>query len=212
MTASNALITQIYIGYFNRAPDPAGLNYWVGDLQGGMPVATIAENFARQGEAVSTYAYLANPVGGSADAFLTSVYNNLFNHAPDAAGLSYWKGELAAGKPVGRMIIDIISGAQGSDKTVIDNKVAVAQSYVAQIGGNIPHRGCAPRGGGYRHLHHIRYAGTAGVAEFGDRRQWTDHQNRGQHGNAGALRDRHSPECRRGLGYVGGAFYPHGAH
>ena len=136
MTASNALITQIYIGYFNRAPDPAGLNYWVGDLQGGMPVATIAENFARQGEAVSTYAYLANPVGGSADAFLTSVYNNLFNHAPDAAGLSYWKGELAAGKPVGRMIIDIISGAQGSDKTVIDNKVAVAQSYVAQIGGS----------------------------------------------------------------------------
>ncbi|CAN0313356.1 unnamed protein product, partial [Phaeothamnion confervicola] len=134
MTASNALITQIYIGYFNRAPDPAGLNYWTGNLAGGMSIAAIAESFSRQGEAVSSYAYLANPVGGSIDAFLTSVYNNLFNHAPDAAGLSYWKGELAAGKPVGGVIIDIISGAQGGDKTVIDNKVAVAQSYVVQIG------------------------------------------------------------------------------
>lgn len=133
MTASNALITQIYIGYFNRAPDPAGLNYWVENLASGMSIATIAESFSRQSEAISSYAYLANPLGGSVDAFLTSVYNNLFNHAPDAAGLSYWKGELAAGKPVGGVIIDIISGAQGSDKTVIDNKVAVAQSYVDQI-------------------------------------------------------------------------------
>lgn len=134
MTASNALITQIYIGYFNRAPDPAGLNYWVGSLAGGMPIATIAESFARQSEATSSYAYLANPVGGSVDVFLNAVYNNLFGHAPDAAGLSYWKGELGAGKPVGGVIIDIISGARGADKTVIDNKVAVAQSYVAQIG------------------------------------------------------------------------------
>jgi len=134
MTASNALITQIYVGYFNRAPDPAGLNYWTENLAGGMSIASIAESFSRQDEAISSYAWLENPVGGSIDAFLTSVYNNLFNHAPDAAGLSYWKGELAAGKPVGGVIIDIISGAQGSDKAVIDNKVAVAQSYVAQIG------------------------------------------------------------------------------
>ncbi len=134
MAASDALITQIYIGYFNRAPDPAGLNYWVGQLQAGMPAVAIADSFARQPEATSTYSFLADPVSRPADAFLTSVYNNLFNRAPDAAGLAYWKGELAAGKPVGRMIVDIISGAQGSDKTVIDNKVTVAHSYVAQLG------------------------------------------------------------------------------
>lgn len=69
----------------------------------------------------------------ASNALITPIYIGYFNHAPDAAGLSYWKGELAAGKPVGGVIIDIISGAQGSDRTVIDNKVAVAQSYVDQI-------------------------------------------------------------------------------
>ncbi len=134
MTASDALITQIYVGYFNRAPDPAGLNYWIGQLQSGMPAVAIADSFARQPEAISAYSFLSDPVGASPDAFLSAVYNNLFNRAPDAAGLAYWKGELAAGKPVGRMIVDIINGAQGTDKTVLDNKVSVAQSYVARIG------------------------------------------------------------------------------
>ncbi len=35
---------------------------------------------------------------------------------------------------MGRMIIDIISGAQGGDKTVVENKVAAAQNYVAHLG------------------------------------------------------------------------------
>ncbi|MFZ5835876.1 MAG: DUF4214 domain-containing protein [Pseudomonadota bacterium] len=134
MAVQNALITQIYIGYFNRAPDPAGLNYWAGQLQSGVSVVAIAGSFASQAEAVTSYAYLANPASG-ADDFLASIYDNLFDRAPDAAGLAYWKGELAAGKPVGRMIVDIISGAQGNDKTVIDNKVTAAQNYVDLLSG-----------------------------------------------------------------------------
>ncbi len=132
-SSSDVLITQIYIGYFNRAPDPAGLNYWVGQLQSALSPVAIADSFSRQPEATSAYDFLANPVSGSADAFLISVYDNLFDRAPDAAGLAYWKGELSAGKPVGRMIVDIISGAQGADKTVTDNKVAAALSYVDQV-------------------------------------------------------------------------------
>jgi len=135
MPFQTAQITQLYIGYFNRAPDPDGLNYWVGQLQSGQSLAAIANSFANQTEAVSTYAYLANPAGGAADAFLNSVYNNLFNRTPDVAGLAYWKGELSAGKAVGRMIIDIISGAQGADKSLVDQKVAAAQSYVDGLTG-----------------------------------------------------------------------------
>jgi Domain of unknown function (DUF4214) len=133
MTAQIALISQIYIGYFNRAPDPSGLNYWVAQLQSGQSLVAIANSFAQQSEARSAYAFLSNAASGAEDAFLISVYDNLFDRAPDAAGLAYWKGELAAGKPVGRMIVDIISGAQGVDKTVIDNKTEAAQSYAGQV-------------------------------------------------------------------------------
>lgn len=136
MPSQSALITQIYIGYFNRAPDPAGLSYWVGQLSSGVSPIAIADSFARQPEALSSYSYLANSAISAPDSFLTSVYNNLFNRAPDAAGLAYWNSELSAGKPVGRMIVDIISGAQGADKTIIDNKVALAQNYVDLVSGS----------------------------------------------------------------------------
>lgn len=136
MPPQSALITQIYIGYFNRAPDPDGMSYWLGQLQSGMPAAAIATSFAAQPEAVSAYDFLLNPAASSADAFLNTVYGNLFNHAPDAAGLSYWKGELQAGKPAGRIILDIISGAQGNDKAILDNKAVAAQGYLDHVGGN----------------------------------------------------------------------------
>jgi hypothetical protein len=134
MTAENVLITQLYIGYFNRAPDPAGLSYWVGEMQSGISAVAIANSFAHQPEALAIYSYLNAPVAGSADGFVASIYENLFKRIPDAAGLAYWKAELAQGKPVGRIIVDIISGAQGADKTLIDNKVAAALNYVSHLG------------------------------------------------------------------------------
>lgn len=132
--AQNGLIAQIYIGYFNRAPDPEGMRYWTGQLEAGMSATAIAESFSRQPEALSAYSYFTNRSAG-ADAFIFSVYDNLFNHGPDAAGLAYWKDQLAAGKPAGQIILDIISGAQGADKTVIDNKVSVAGQYLAHLAG-----------------------------------------------------------------------------
>ncbi len=135
MPTPNAFITKLYIGYFNRAPDPEGLTYWTRLLNSGTSELSIASSFAQAPEAIAIYNYLAASGAVTADEFLTSVYSNLFNRAPDAAGLSYWKGELASGKPAGRMIIDLINGAQGADKTVIDNKAAAARNYVEHLGG-----------------------------------------------------------------------------
>ena len=141
------LVSQIYVGYFNRAPDAAGLNYWVGRYNAGMKLADIAQSFSVQTESTSTYAYLANPNVASVSTFLTSVYANLFNRAPDAAGLAYWTGEINAGRSnVGNAIINIISGAvdtpaSGSTAATLDastlaNKMAAGLSW-AQTMSNI---------------------------------------------------------------------------
>ena len=54
-------VESIYVGYFGRAGDPSGANYWIQQRAAGVPQAAIAASFAVQPEAVSKYPYLANP-------------------------------------------------------------------------------------------------------------------------------------------------------
>jgi len=132
-TPNSLLITQLYVGYFNRAPDPEGLNYWVGRLEAGMTLPQIANSFAVQPEATSTYPWLAAPnLDVGIPEFITSVYQNLFERNPDPAGLAFWTQELLNGKPPGQFILDVISGAQGDDKLVIDHKKEVGNYYADQ--------------------------------------------------------------------------------
>ena len=134
MATTIELITQIYVGYFDRAPDPEGLNYWIGRYNDGMTLAEIAQSFSVQPESTSNYPYLANPNVASSTAFITAVYANLFNRTPDAEGLAYWEGQLAAGRPVGSMILDIINGAvTNPDAAILANKVEVGIDWVQSV-------------------------------------------------------------------------------
>ena len=99
-------ITAIYVGYFNRAPEPEGLEYWIGRLQefldgaedgdAGLSLAQIANSFSVQPETTSIYSFFTTPSLTGAEGFITQVYLNLFNRTPDADGLDYWTGQLIA--------------------------------------------------------------------------------------------------------------------
>ena len=90
MALSNTdLITELYIGYYNRAPDPAGLEFWLGAFNNGMSLTTIANEFAKSAESHAIYPFLA-----SAGSFVTDVYTNVLNRAPDAEGLAFWTQQL----------------------------------------------------------------------------------------------------------------------
>ncbi len=131
-------ITNLYVGYFNRAPDPAGLNFWVSQLNAGASLAGVANSFSLVPEATNLYGFLSAPLIGSPASFLTSVYANLFNRVAnattDAAGFAYWTAQLTApGAVVGRIIVDIISGAQGDDLLVVNNKSAVGKAFSQEL-------------------------------------------------------------------------------
>jgi len=138
MSATSDLIQKIYIGYFGRAGDPAGLQYWVERSSAGLSDAAIAQSFSVQPEATAMYGFLAAPsLNMGREEFLNSVYQNLFGRDIDAEGEAYWLGQMNNGRPVGGIILDIINGARntsaGQDLTVVTNKLAVANYYTEKV-------------------------------------------------------------------------------
>lgn len=125
----NQQITAIYVAYYDRAPDPAGLQFWVDQHESGRSLAQIATDFSGAAETKDKYAYFSTPALVSADAFITGVYSNLFGRTPDSAGLDFWSDQLESGStPVGEIILAILEGAQDvaggdDDKSTVMNKI-----------------------------------------------------------------------------------------
>ena len=120
-------VTKLYVATFNRAPDAAGLDYWLNSS--GLQLEEIAQSFFDQPETQAKY-----PEGSTNIEFVTAVYNNLFNRDPEPAGSDYWIGELNSGsvaKPV--FILAVINGAQdtelGNDATILENKTIVGLAF-----------------------------------------------------------------------------------
>ncbi len=124
-------VAELYVATFNRAPDTAGLNYWVTQSFGGnATIEQIAKSFFDQPETQSLY-----PADNSDIEFVNCIYQNLFNRLPDTAGLAYWigPGGLGGGMHRSVMIEALKNGATGSDRTILDNKTE-AGLYCANKG------------------------------------------------------------------------------
>lgn len=122
-------VTELYVATFNRAPDSAGLDYWLHDS--GLQLEGIARSFFDQPETRELY-----PEGYSNRDFIEQVYLNLFNREPDSAGWDYWENELDSGRiPKSEFILAVMNGAQGDDAVILQNKEEVGE-YFAQKGLN----------------------------------------------------------------------------
>jgi hypothetical protein len=140
-------ITELYIGYFNRAPDPVGMNFWVQAMTptsagggAGMTLAQVAADFATSSETLALYPFLTLPNLANASTFVTQVYANMLNRAPDAAGLTFWTNELTSGAITpGNLILDVEASvnlqsvATSADAQTLAAKGTVAENYVLSI-------------------------------------------------------------------------------
>lgn len=80
---------RIYKAAFDRAPDGSGLGYWIAQMDKGMDVVSVAARFIDSTEFRSLYGM--NPTDAE---FLTKVYSNVLNRAPDSSGLAWWVNEI----------------------------------------------------------------------------------------------------------------------
>ena len=154
------LATYLYLGYFGRAPESAGLTYWVDQLTWN-PITNpqpasfgdAASGFATTGEAQADYPLFAEVLAGTTPTttdiynFLNSVYANLFDRAPDQGGEQYWTTVIQqfltnpvprqVALNIGGIIADIISGAWGTgsvtDAATLEDKATIAEYYTTQF-------------------------------------------------------------------------------
>jgi hypothetical protein len=132
------------VGYYDRAPDPVGLNFWLNSVNAGVSLATIANDFANSGESTSVYPFLLAPTAAGYSAFIDSVYENVLNRAPDSAGAAFWLNTLETGGTTpGNFILAIEDSVNmqfgTADALTLQDKTAVGLDYVTRMTeANIP--------------------------------------------------------------------------
>ena len=134
-------ICGLYVAYFDRAADPEGLQFWIDQLDNGRDFATISQDFANSQEARDIYPFLNNPDVASPGAFITAIYANLFDRAPESEGLQFWtnvleSGAVAPGDMVEAILLgardDIVDGELVQDATIVANKIEAAKYYTEE--------------------------------------------------------------------------------
>lgn len=101
---------EMYIAYFNRAPDAIGLAFWGSAYANGTTMEEIASLFASQPETLATY-----PADEHNVRFVADVYQNVLGRVPDLEGLQFWKEALDDGQVSrGTFILELLRGVDVS--------------------------------------------------------------------------------------------------
>jgi len=122
-------IQKIYVAYLGRPADPAGLEFWAGQLAAnGGNLSSIINAYGTGPESTKLYA------GANDAAKVTAIYQQLFNRSPDSAGLTFYTNALATGKMTAASIaLDVANGATGNDAIYLNNKLTVASAFTDSL-------------------------------------------------------------------------------
>jgi hypothetical protein len=84
-------VYRLYEATLDRVPDPSGFQHHVTALNNGLSLTSGASGFINSTEFQAKYGSLDN------EQFVSLLYNNVLNRAPDAAGLAHWTNTLNGG-------------------------------------------------------------------------------------------------------------------
>ena len=138
-------LTEVYLSYFDRAPDALGLTFWADAFANGMALSEIVRLFDLSQEAASVFTEDRD----AADV-VTGVYANTLGRAPDEDGFAFWRTVLESGA-VSRdvFILEVLRGVradapedaseafiaqQQADRAYLDTKIDIGLHYAAGLG------------------------------------------------------------------------------
>lgn len=155
-------VNGLYVAYFGRAGEPAGVAYWTevyqADLMAGMSardaLTRMAEEFRWSPEAIGRFPVLdpsaaAEATDSDVRGFLEAAYSAVFNRRPEPEGADFWTETLltriGAGGDIGGALVNIIAAASdarpeaaesSNDATTVLNKIGVANATSRHLDDN----------------------------------------------------------------------------
>ena len=146
-----ARVFRIYQATLDRAPDFGGLINWTGRLASGeRTLEQVVSGFVNSTEFQNVYGALNNT------AFVTLLYNNVLDRAPDAGGLANWVGRLDSGSSRESVVIGFSESTEFRNNTAADS-IAFGRNAIAGDWGDDVFRlyqatlDRAPDAGGFLH-------------------------------------------------------------
>jgi hypothetical protein len=145
------VVQSLYIAYFGRPADPNGLANFEADLladnaptdiQGLLDVyptdttvQSLIDAFGTSPESQRLYG------NGDPSNFVTTVFNNLLNRAPQSAGLNFWSTQISLGTITqGEAALEIMAGALSNttaqgllDAQLINNRIAAGVYFTGEL-------------------------------------------------------------------------------
>src|SRR5476649_776131 len=150
------LVQQFYVAYFGRPADAAAVPNFSAALAAADAPTTLAgldaayasndaihaliDSFGNSAESAALYGSLGSGAA-NVGSFITAIYANLFNRAPDPDGLAFWTNAITSGAVTpGAAALNIAAGAAGNasaqgqlDALTLSNKTAVAALFTADL-------------------------------------------------------------------------------
>ena len=119
---------RMYQAAFARTPDEGGVSFWVSQVDKGMNLHDLAQNFIGSQEFMSVYG--ASP---SVQTLVSGFYTNVLGRAPDASGLAYWIGQVQSGLSTPDLLVQFSESAENKAHVApaIQNGIDLALSYFA---------------------------------------------------------------------------------
>ncbi|WP_177307727.1 DUF4214 domain-containing protein, partial [Pseudoduganella namucuonensis] len=126
-------VARLYTALLNRAPEKAGMEFWLGAMRTGNSLAQVAQGMINADQEAGL------PAMSDAD-FITHLYRNVTGAAPTAAELANMMPKLAQGR--GALTQDVIawlrrdaSAASEAQRSLFNNKAAVGVIYALDMAG-----------------------------------------------------------------------------
>ncbi len=93
-----AKVMRLYDATLQRAPDTPGFEFWLGLLNGGTSLSTMAASFAGTGEFTNRFGNLNN------QQFVEQMYVSALGRTGDSSGVQFWTSYLDAGNSRGEVL------------------------------------------------------------------------------------------------------------